>query len=112
MIKEYFANYLLHMANVTIDLSTNVVEVHENQAEPWRITLVDTGEDTLSGGRIKRALKYIGNEPFCMTYGDGVSDVDITAGTFGEACVAEQVKYSLAQNRRALARFEKDSVSG
>ncbi len=77
MIKEYFANYLLHMSDVTIDLAANNIEVHQNQAEPWRITLVDTGEETLTGGRLKRIMKYLGEEPFCFTYGDGVGDIDI-----------------------------------
>lgn len=79
MIKEYFANYLLHMSDVTIDLASNKIDVHKNQAEPWRITLVDTGEDTLTGGRLKRVLPQVNDEPFCLTYGDGVGDVNISA---------------------------------
>ncbi len=79
MIKEYFANYVLHSADVTVDLGSNSVEYHANSAEPWRITLVDTGEDTMTGGRIKRIGPYLDNEPFCLTYGDGVADMDITA---------------------------------
>ncbi len=79
MIKEYFANYLLHMTDVTIDLAANSIDVHENQAEPWRITLVDTGEDTLTGGRLKRVMPHLDGEPFCMTYGDGVGDIDVKA---------------------------------
>lgn len=79
MIKEYFANYLLHMSDVTIDLAKNQIDVHENQAEPWRISLIDTGEETLTGGRIRRVLNHVGDAPFCMTYGDGVGDIDITA---------------------------------
>ncbi len=77
MIKEYFANYCLHMSDITFDMSDGNMEVHQNTAEPWRVTLVDTGEKTLTGGRIKRVMKYIGNETFCLTYGDGVSDVNI-----------------------------------
>jgi glucose-1-phosphate cytidylyltransferase len=77
MIKEYFANYFLHTSNVTFDIEHNAVKVHENTAEPWRVTVVDTGEQTMTGGRLKRAAPYIGNEDFCMTYGDGVGDVDI-----------------------------------
>ena len=78
MIKEYFANYFLHMSDVTFDMSSNSMEVHEQKAEPWRVTLLDTGEDTLTGGRLKRVARYIENEEaFCFTYGDGVSDVDI-----------------------------------
>lgn len=76
-IKEYFANYFLHQSDVTIDLQTNKMEVHNNSSEPWKVTLVDTGLDTMTGGRIKRAQKYIGEETFLLTYGDGVSDVDI-----------------------------------
>ena len=81
LIKEYFANYFLHMSDVTFDMQRNEMEVHERKAEPWRVTLVDTGEDTLTGGRLKRVARYVeGEEAFCFTYGDGVSDVDI-AGT-------------------------------
>ncbi len=78
IIKEYFANYFLHQSDVTIDLSTNQVQIHDTQAEPWKITLVDTGKDTMTGGRIKRIQHHVGNEPFLLTYGDGVGDVDIT----------------------------------
>jgi glucose-1-phosphate cytidylyltransferase len=78
LIKEYFANYFLHMSDVTIDLSQNSIEVHQKKAEPWKITLVDTGEHTQTGGRIKRIADYV-QEDFCMTYGDGVGSVDIGA---------------------------------
>lgn len=77
MIKEYFANYFLHMSDVTFDIANNRMDVHQKNAEPWRVTLVDTGEDTMTGGRIKRVAQYLDREDFCMTYGDGVSDVDI-----------------------------------
>lgn len=77
-IKEYFGNYFLHQSDVTIDLSTNGIEVHNNTSEPWKVTLLETGQDTMTGGRIKRAKDFIGNEPFLLTYGDGVSDVDLT----------------------------------
>ncbi len=79
VIKEYFANYFLHMSNVTFDIQYNTMEVHHRQAEPWKVTLVDTGEDTMTGGRIKRVREYLGNDDFCCTYGDGVSNVDIKA---------------------------------
>jgi glucose-1-phosphate cytidylyltransferase len=80
VIKEYFANYFLHMSDVTFDMVSNHMEVHHQKAEPWKVTLVDTGEDTLTGGRLKRVANYIKNEEaFCFTYGDGVSDVDIKA---------------------------------
>lgn len=76
-IKEYFANYFLHQCDVTISTATNKLEIHNNQSEDWRITLVDTGNNTMTGGRILRAKERIGNEPFLLTYGDGVSDVPI-----------------------------------
>ena len=77
MIKEFFGNYFLHKSDVTIDLAENSVKVLDTKVEPWKITLVDTGAETMTGGRIKRIQKYIGNEPFMFTYGDGVSDVNI-----------------------------------
>ena len=77
MIKEYFANYYRHMSDMTIDMTTNSITHHANHAEPWKVTLVDTGMDTMTGGRIKRVQKYVGDEPFMLTYGDGVSDVNI-----------------------------------
>lgn len=77
VVKEYFANYFLHMSDVTFDMANNKMEVHQANAEPWRVTLVDTGRDTMTGGRLKRVAAYVGNEDFCFTYGDGVSDVDI-----------------------------------
>ncbi len=77
LIKEYFANYFLHKSDVTIDLNRNSMEVHDSQAEPWKITLVDTGNDSMTGGRIKRIQQHIGNETFMLTYGDGLSDVNI-----------------------------------
>jgi glucose-1-phosphate cytidylyltransferase len=78
VIKEYFANYFLHMSDVTFDMKLNKMEVHQRNAEPWKVTLVDTGDETMTGGRIKRVANYIGNEDFCCTYGDGVGDIDIT----------------------------------
>ncbi|RJX16989.1 MAG: glucose-1-phosphate cytidylyltransferase [Desulforudis sp.] len=77
MIKEYFANYFLHMSDVTLDMAHNKMEVLNNNAEPWRVTLVDTGEQTMTGGRLKRVADYLGNEDFCFTYGDGVGNVNI-----------------------------------
>ena len=79
VIKEYFANYFLHMSDVTFNMRSNSMEVHRKQVEPWKITLVDTGEATMTGGRLKRIRKYVADEAFCFTYGDGVADVDITA---------------------------------
>lgn len=77
MMKEYFANYCLHMSDVTFDMNSGAMHVHQNMAEPWRVTLVDTGENTMTGGRVKRVRKYVGDETFCMTYGDGVADMEI-----------------------------------
>lgn len=80
LIKEYFANYHLHLSDVTIDTSKNTMEVHQNAAEPWRITLVDTGENTMTGGRLKRVSRYIQTESsFCFTYGDGLANIDLHA---------------------------------
>lgn len=78
-IKEYFANYFLHQSDITIDLKTNQMKVHNNESEPWAVTLIETGMDTMTGGRIKRAQNYIGSDTFLLTYGDGVADIDINA---------------------------------
>jgi glucose-1-phosphate cytidylyltransferase len=91
LIKEYFANYFLHMSDVTFNMRTNDMEVHQNSAEPWRVTLVDTGESTMTGGRLKRIRSYLGDEDFCFTYGDGVSNVDIS----------ESIKFHRAGGRLA-----------
>jgi len=79
LIKEYFSNYFLHMSDVTFDMVNNSMEVHQRKAEPWRVTLVDTGVDSMTGGRLKRVAPYLENETFMLTYGDGVADVDIAA---------------------------------
>jgi glucose-1-phosphate cytidylyltransferase len=79
VIKEYFANYFLHMSDVTIDMRDNKMQVHQKSAEPWKVTLVETGEATQTGGRLKRVAPYLGTEDFCFTYGDGVADVDLQA---------------------------------
>ncbi len=91
MIKEYFANYYLHMADVTVDIANNAMEVHHRRAEPWRVTLVDTGLETQTGGRLKRVAEYIRDEAFCMTYGDGLADINLKA----------LVEYHRAQGRLA-----------
>jgi glucose-1-phosphate cytidylyltransferase len=78
VIKEYFANYFVHTSDVTFDLINNRVEVHQKRAEPWRVTLVDTGIETMTGGRLKRVREYLGNEDFCFTYGDGLSNVNVS----------------------------------
>ena len=77
IIKEYFANYFLHMSDVTFDMANNKMQVHQASAEPWRVTLVDTGDDSRTGGRLKRVASYLDDEPFCFTYGDGVSDINV-----------------------------------
>ncbi len=79
LVKEYFANYYLHMSDVTFDMQDNSMEIHQNTAEPWRVTLVDTGEQTMTGGRLKRISQYLDDGDFCFTYGDGVSNVDLEA---------------------------------
>lgn len=80
MIKEYFANYFLHMSDVTFDIAANRMEVHREAAEPWKVTLIDTGETTMTGGRVKRILPYVADDPFfALTYGDGVADIDLAA---------------------------------
>lgn len=99
VIKEYFANYFLHKSDVTIDLSDNSIKVHDSQAEPWKITLIDTGNESMTGGRIKRAQPHVGNEPFMVTYGDGVSDVNIFAlvkfhQSHGKLCTVTSVQPS------------------
>lgn len=92
MIKEYFANYFLHMSDVTIDMTNNSMEVHERNAEPWRVTLVDTGENTLTGGRLRRVKNYVQDEQaFCFTYGDGLSDIN----------VSQEVDFHLQHGRHA-----------
>lgn len=78
IIKEYFANYFLHMSDVTFDMKNNRMDVHNQRSEPWRVTIVDTGEATMTGGRLKRVSEYLDDQPFCFTYGDGVGDVNIS----------------------------------
>lgn len=79
MIKEYFANYFLHMCDVTFDIANNQMTTHQSRAEDWKVTLIDTGDETMTGGRLRRVREFIGEETFCFTYGDGVGDIDITA---------------------------------
>ena len=78
-IKQYFKNYAFELSDLTLDMRNNGVTVHRNGVEPWRVTLIDTGEETMTGGRIKRVRAYLDDEPFCLTYGDGVADIDVTA---------------------------------
>ncbi len=79
MIKEYFANYFLHRSDVTFEMETNKMQVHQQHAEPWKVTLIDTGENTMTGGRLKKVQKYLGDDDFCFTYGDGLANVDLTS---------------------------------
>ncbi|MEM7033014.1 MAG: sugar phosphate nucleotidyltransferase, partial [Chloroflexota bacterium] len=91
VIKEYFANYFLHRSDITFNLKYNRMDIHQDEVEPWKVTLIDTGEGTGKGGRLLRVKEYIGNETFCLTYGDGVSNVDVT----------ESIKFH--QEQKALA---------
>jgi len=100
MIKEYFANYVLHRSDVTVDLAKNRITYHNTEAEDWRVTLVDTGEQAMTGGRVKRIADYLdGDDPFCMTYGDGLSDVDISAS----------INFHKAQGREATVTVVRPS---
>ncbi len=124
LIKEYFSNYFLHKSDVTVDLTNNSLTVHDSQAEPWKITLVDTGNETMTGGRIKRIMPHIGNNPFLLTYGDGVSDVDITAlvefhKSHGKLCTVTSVQPSgrfgalnMGENNEVLSFMEKPKGDG
>lgn len=110
MVKEYFANHFLHESDVTIDMKTNQIEYHDNRSEPWRVTLVDTGERTMTGGRVLRVAPFLeADEPFCLTYGDGLADIDLT----------EQISFHRAEGRLATmtvvrppARFGTAAVEG
>jgi glucose-1-phosphate cytidylyltransferase len=113
VIKEYFANYFLHMADVTFDMQQNRMEVHHKFAEPWRVTLVDTGLNTMTGGRLARVRSYVGDETFCLTYGDGLADVDISATilfhqTHGREATVTSIQPS---GRFGALEFDGDRVS-
>jgi glucose-1-phosphate cytidylyltransferase len=114
MVKEYFANYTLHMSDVTIDMEAGQTEVHGTSAEPWRVTLVDTGQDTMTGGRIKRVAPYLGGETFCVTYGDGVADIDIRALVDFHEAHGKLVTVTAVQppGRFGAMRVEGDEVVG
>lgn len=114
VIKEYFANYFLHMSDVTFDMSDNSMAVHQKHAEPWKVTIVDTGEHTLTGGRLKRVAPYIGNETFCFTYGDGVSDVDISATVAHHRDTGRLATVTAVQppGRFGMLDLSEDAVSG
>lgn len=113
VIKEYFANYFLHMSDVTFDIKNNRMEVHQKNAEPWRVTVVDTGEETQTGGRLRRVREYLKDEAFCFTYGDGLSDVDVAASvefhrTHGKLATITAVqppgRYGALQIEKGLVR--------
>ncbi|MGQ0512286.1 MAG: glucose-1-phosphate cytidylyltransferase [Betaproteobacteria bacterium] len=114
IIKEYFANYFLHMSDVTFDIRRNRMEVHEQHAEPWRVTLVDTGEATMTGGRLRRVRRYLDEGTFCLTYGDGLSDIDLRAlvgfhRAHGRAATISAVQ---APGRFGALETEGDAVTG
>ncbi len=112
VIKEYFANYFLHNADITVDLSDNSLQVHNNKAEPFKISLIDTGLDTMTAGRLKRVLPYIGNEPFLLTYGDGVCNVDLDSlikyhKESGKICTMTAIQ---ATSRFGVLKMEEDGT--
>ncbi|MFD2245466.1 glucose-1-phosphate cytidylyltransferase [Pontibacter ruber] len=124
MIKEYFANYCLYNSDVTFDMRKNSMEVHRNNTESWKVTLVDTGEGTMTGGRLKRVKDYIGDETFCLTYGDGVSDVDVTAainyhkeqGTLATLTAVQQPgrfgAFTLSNEAKQVSHFQEKPEGG
>ena len=114
VIKEYFANYFLHMSDITFDMQKNSVEVHEKFAEPWKVTVVDTGEETMTGGRLKKVASYVGQETFCMTYGDGVGNVDISAVIAAHKKAGKKATVTAVQapGRVGSLKFEGESVTG
>ncbi len=124
VIKEYFSNYFLYGADVTFDMKHNKMEVHNNYSEPWRVTLVDTGEDTMTGGRLKRVKEYIGDETFLLTYGDGVSDVNVSEliafhklqGTKATLTAVQQPgrfgAFTLGQEESLVRNFQEKPLTG
>jgi glucose-1-phosphate cytidylyltransferase len=112
VIKEYFANYFLHQSDVTIDLATNKMEVHNNTSEPWRITLLDTGPETMTGGRVKRAQSFVGKERFMLTYGDGVSDVNMDALVKHHESHGKAMTMTAVQPDGRFGTFEADKDGG
>ena len=115
MIKEFFANYVLHGADVTIDIAANRIEYHESNAEPWRVSLVETGLETQTGGRLKRIARWVaGEDAFCMTYGDGLADIDITAETKFHRAHGKLATMTVVRppGRFGAARLSEDRVTG
>lgn len=115
MIKEYFSHYFLHMSDVTIDMAKNTTEIHSTFSEPWKITLVDTGLETMTGGRVKRIKKYVEKEPFMLTYGDGLADIDISKLLKFHQSHGKTLTVTAAQSMGrfgSLAFSKKDQVKG
>ena len=114
VIKEYFANYFLHMSDVTFDMEKNSMEVHERHAEPWRVTIVDTGDATMTGGRLKRVARYVGDETFCLTYGDGVGNIDIPASITAHKASGKKATVTAVQppGRFGALHVQGNSVRG
>jgi glucose-1-phosphate cytidylyltransferase len=114
MVKEYFSNYGLHLSDVTFDFNLHQTTVHRREVEPWKITLIDTGQETMTGGRLKRVQSYLGDEPFCMTYGDGVADVDMGALAAFHASHGADATVTAVQpaGRFGALRTEGDKVVG
>ena len=114
VIKEYFANYFLHMSDITFDMQNNTMEVHERHAEPWKVTVIDTGDETMTGGRLKRIARYVGDETFCFTYGDGVGDVDVTAAIAAHNASGKKATVTSVQppGRFGMLDIEGNSVVG
>jgi len=114
VIKEYFANYFLHMSDITFDMQNNSMEVHERHAEPWKVTVVDTGDETMTGGRLKRVARYLDGDNFCFTYGDGVGDVDITAAIAAHKASGKKATVTSVQppGRFGMLDIEGENVVG
>lgn len=112
VIKEYFANYFLHMSDVTFDMVHNTMEVHDKRAEPWKVTIIDTGDETMTGGRLRRVRDYLGEETFCFTYGDGVADIDIRAELAFHRMHGKQATMAAVQppGRYGALRMEGDAI--
>ncbi len=114
VIKEYFSNYALHLADVTFDFRTHETVIHRRAVEPWRITLVDTGLETMTGGRLRRVREYLGDQPFCLTYGDGVADIDVRALLAFHAAHGREATVTAVQpaGRFGALRLDGDTVTG
>jgi glucose-1-phosphate cytidylyltransferase len=114
VIKEYFANYFLHMSDVTFDMEKNSMEVHQKNAEPWKVTVIDTGDSTMTGGRLQKVSKYVCGDTFCMTYGDGIGNVDISASIATHRASGKKATVTAVQppGRFGALQMESDAVTG